>query len=356
MAHNDNRTARKSRLALLLAISLTPCIGCASLKSPKDWFSSSTPTSGVKSSSWSQSLAGTGIGIGNQFKSVGSTMTSAVGKAKNAVVSTFSPKGDGTIDPQTSLADMPNSLGPEIWVTNGQVFEMKGNYAAALDNYTKALEKEPDNLAALQSVARLQTRQEQHTQAIETYQKVIRVSPTAENYSELASAQQKAGKLNDAQASLQKAISLDPSVARFRNNLAGVLVSMGRSDEAVKELQNVFPPAVANYNVAYLHFMNKNMAATQQHLQLALQADPNLQKARDLLNTLNQSQTGQTALAAYDVANQAYRTAQGTAQGVPPGVQPGFANAQPVSGISPASSQAPSIQYSQLPQMPAVNR
>jgi hypothetical protein len=132
--------------------------------------------------------------------------------------------------------------------------------------------------------------------------------------------------------------------------LAGVLVAMGRSDEAVKELQNVFPPAVANYNVAYLHFMNKNMAATQQHLQLALQADPNLQPARDLLNTLNQSQSGQTAMAAYGVANQVYRTAQGVSPG-----QPGIA-AQPVSGPSITGGQTPISQNPQLPQFPTVNR
>jgi tetratricopeptide (TPR) repeat protein len=274
-------------------------------------------------------------------------MTSAVGKAKTAVVSKFSPKGDGTIDPQTSLADMPTSLGPEIWVTNGQVFEMQGKHAAAMDNYTKALEKEPDNLPALQSVARLQVRQELYPQAIESYHKVIKVSPTAENYAELAGAEQKAGRLNDAKASIQKAISMDSSIPRYRNNLAGVLVSMGRSDEAVKELQNVFPPAVANYNVAYLHFMNKNMAATQQHLQQALQADPNLKEARDLLNAINQSQAGQSALVAYDVGSQIYRTAQGKPTGQP---------AQTVGGTTTGNVQAPSYQFSQLPDLPTVTQ
>lgn len=283
-------------------------------------------------------------------------MTSAVGKAKNAVVSTFTPNGDEKLDPEISLANMPTSLGPEIWVTNGQVFEMKGNYAAALDNYTKALEKEPDNLPALQSVARLQLRQDQYAQAIETYQKVIRVSPSAENYSELASAQQKSGQLNEAKTSIQKAISLDPNVPRYRNNLAGVLVSLGRSDEAVKELQGIFPPAVANYNVAYLHFMNKNMAATQQHLQLALQADPNLQQARDLLNTINQSQTGQTAKSIYNVANQVYQGAQGTPLTGSTTNHSAPGGGIPAMGTSATVTPQPTLQYSQLPQLPTISR
>lgn len=348
MAPTSIRLSYECKIFCLLAIMAAPLVGCTSMKSPTEWFSSKSTPSGSTGSSWTNSIASTGKGIGNQFKSMGSTMTSAVGKAKNAVVSTFTSKPEGTVDPQLSLANMPNTLGPEIWVTNGQVFEMKGNYAAALDNYTKALEKEPDNVAALQSVARLQLRQEQYSQAIETYERVIRVNPTSENYAELASAQQKFGKLNEAQASIKKAISLDPSVARYRNNLAGVLVSMGKSDEAVQELQTIFPPAVANYNVAYLHFMNKNTAATQQHLQIALQADPNLQPARDLLNTLNNSQTGQSAKATYEVAQQIYRTAQGTPTG-----QPGLTNAQTVSGTPISGFQQPAGQFPQLPQPPA---
>ncbi|MFO0941850.1 MAG: tetratricopeptide repeat protein [Pirellulales bacterium] len=342
---------RSARVALLLALAIGPSVGCASMK-PTNWFSKSSSAS-PSSGSWTESVAGAGKGIGDSFKTMGSTMTSAVGKAKNAVVSTFSGTGTDKLDPATSLADMPskNSLGPEIWVTNGQVFEMKGDYNKALDNYTKALEKEPDNLPALQAVARLHVRQEQYAQAVDDYQKVVKVSPTAENFSDLASAQQKAGRLGDAQTSIQKAISMEPSVARYRNNLAGILVAGGRSDEAVKELQQIFPPAVANYNVAYLHFMNKNTAAAQQHLQAALAADPNLAPARELMNTLAASQTGQGAVAAFNTANQIYRSVQTPTTGTQ-------TNAVPVSGTATSGSfQATSAtQISQLPQVPQINR
>ncbi len=349
---NQRYTSKKrARLALMLALALGPTVGCSSMK-PTNWFSKSGST-GSTSGTWSESIAGAGKGIGNGFKTMGSTMSSAVGKAKSAVVSTFSGNTGDKLDPATSLADMPskNSLGPEIWVTNGQVYEMKGDFTKALDNYTKALEKEPDNLAALQAVARLHGRQEQHTQAVDMWQKVVKVSATADNYSELASAQQKAGRLGDAQASIQKSISMEPTVARYRNNLAGILVAGGRSDEAVKELQQVFPPAVANYNVAYLHYMNKNTAAAQQHLQAALQADPNLQPARDLMNLLAASQTGQGAVAAYNTANQIYKTMQTPTTGTQ-------TTALPVSGtpLNSGSQNTAGLQYSQYPQVPQINR
>jgi tetratricopeptide (TPR) repeat protein len=318
---------------------------------PAGWFGNSTTNS---SSSWTQSVTDTGRGIGNQFKTMGTTVSSAVGKAKTAVASTFTPRKDGDLDPQTSLASMPdkNSLGAEIWVANGQVFEMKGNYVAAMNEYTKALEKEPDNLAALQAVARLQLRQEQYDNAVASYQKVVKVGPTAENYSELGSAQQKAGKLQDAQASLRQAVTLDSGVPRYRNNLAGVLVAMGRSDEAVAELQQIFPPAVANYNVAYLHYLNKNMAATQQHLQSALQADPNLQQARDLMALISKSQAGQSAVATVGVANQVYQTYTNKPQ-VNTVSTPSSFNG-PGATSTPANSPAP--QYSPQPNMPTMAR
>lgn len=379
--------AKKScRSLACLAILAAPTLGCASMKPPSQWFSKSSPTAPPDSSSWTDSVTGAGKGITDGFKTMGSTMTSAVGKAKNAVVSTFSGAPSGDLDSEVSLANLPNknSLGPEIWVTNGQVYEMKGNFAAAMDNYTKALEREPDNLPALQSVARLHLRQEQFTKAVEAYQQVVRVSPTAEHYSELSSAQQKAGRLPDAQASIQKAISIDPATHRYRNNLAGILVAGGRSDEAVRELQQVFPPAVANYNVAYLHFMNKNSAAAQQHLQAALQADPNLQPARDLLNALTAGQTAQTAMNTMNTAGQIYRAVQSSSSTAPGAATlptntltgstlPGNAtighavhgNPAPTTGLPslPVSNQfapptsTPSYQYSsQLPPPPQIVR
>lgn len=292
-------------LAAITAIALS---GCTGLSSPRSWFSSNASSTPPTSS-----LTSNANGFTSQLKSMGTTVSSAMTKAKNVVTAPFSAKDpDSAVDPETSLANMPNSLTSELWVTQGQAAELKGNFPAALDNYTKALQQEPNNLPALQSTARLYTRQEQHATAVEWHQRVVAVSPTAANYAELADSQLKSGNANAAQVSIQKAISLEPSVPRYRNNLAGMLVATGRSDEAVRQLEQIFPAAVANYNVAYLHYTNKNMAAAQQHLNLALQADPNLKQARDLMATLTNNQPVQAARAAYNTAESIYRTAQAT--------------------------------------------
>lgn len=291
---------------MLLGLSaLVASTGCASMKSPfgnKD-------LSGTPKESRFASVANAGSGITGQFKSMGTAVSSAMGKAKNAVTSTFTTSSEEAAS-ETSLANMPSKLGPEIWVTNGQLYETQGNYAKALDNYTKALELEPNNEAALLSTSRLYARQGQNDKAADFLNKAIAVAPQAGTYNELALINQKLGKTAEAQTAVSRAIELEPTNPRYRNNLASMLVAGGRSDEAVQQLQQVFPPAIANYNVAYLHFTNSNVAAAQQHLQVALQADPNLQEARNLMDKLAGSQTAQAAVSTYNTANQIYQTAQ----------------------------------------------
>ena len=308
------------RRSLLMGVVLMGTSGCASMKPPTSWFSKDSQANAAtpkSSSGLATTLSNTTKGISGQFKSMGTAVSSAYSKTKDAVTSTFTSasmdKQNGQ-DP-TSLTNMPlkESLGPEIWVTNGQLYESQGNFTKALDNYTKALELEPNSQAALLSTARLYARQNHHPQASEFFSKALAVNPQASIYNELAVSLQGQGKPAEAQAAVRKAIQMDASNPRYRNNLAGMLVRSGRSDEAVKELQQVFPPAVANYNVAYLHVQNKNVAAAQQHLQTALKIDPNLALARDLLNQINGSSAAKSAVAAFETAGNIYRTAEAVA-------------------------------------------
>jgi Tfp pilus assembly protein PilF len=332
VSQSTSRARRALFSAAAIGISISAG-GCSSLGSPRSFFSfgAKEPAPVVTP------IGGSPTGLTAQLKSMGSTMSSAVGKAKDAVASTFSVKPVETLGQETSLAHMPKNLGPEIWLTQGHVAEMKGNHNAALDLYTKALEREPNNVPALQSIARLYSKQEQFSSAIDFYQRVVGVQPIAAHFAELAEAQRAGGNITEAQASIQRAISMEPGTTKYHNIFAGILVSIGRSDEAVRQLEQVFPPAVANYNVAYLHFVNKNIAAAQQHLQIALQADPNLKPARDLLATLSQGQTAQTAVAAYNAAGNVFRTAQGIAS---PSVQASQIPFAPTSGQLPAVNAA----------------
>ena len=260
-----------------------------------------------------QSITGTAAGIGGQIKSMGTAVTGAFTKTKDAITQPFTPATNPNADP-LSLSNMPStkSLEPEIWVANGQLYEARKMFDKAYEDYSKALQLQPNNEAALLSMARLHARQSKHVEASQYFEKAIAVAPRPETYSDYAKTLGGMGKNAEALGAASKAIEMDNKNPKYRNNLAGLLVQQGRSDDASQLLQQggLFTPGEANYNVAYLNFKNNNMPAARQYLQTALQHEPGLQQARDLLNQISNSPSTQAAVAAFQTAGNLYRTAE----------------------------------------------
>ncbi len=268
-----------------------------------------TPANGAGVST---AIASTTQAVKGQFSSMGTAVSSAYGKAKTAITSPFAA-AESTGETSTSPSTLAGgTLGPEVYVMTGQLNESKGDYAKALDSYSKALEAEPKNLSALLSTARLYDRQNEREKAISFYTKATEVSPgNAATYAEMGSVYAKAGNLNSAKEQLQKAVNLEPKNTGHRSTLAGIYLDMGNADKALEELTQVHEPAMANYQMAYLHFTRKNVPATQQYLSNALQIDPNLQPARDLLASIGGGQSIQNVA---QQGNQWLNQAQGIMQ------------------------------------------
>lgn len=259
-------------------------------------------------------------GVGGAFKSVGTTVSSGFSKAKSAVMTPFGaakdPSVPGDKDDPTSLASLPNKLSPELYVMQGQLAESQGQNDKALESYKKAIDAEPNNAGALVSMARFYDRKGDSKQAIQYFQKAATANPNdASVHNDLGLAYSKAGNAAAARDSLTKAVSLEAKDVRYRNNLATLLVENGQADEAVNQLQQVHPPAVAHYNVAYLHFTKQNIPAAQQELQVALQIDPNLASARALYSQIGGSQAVANAQGAYQTASNIYQSMQGIGYG-----------------------------------------
>ncbi len=236
-------------------------------------------------------IASTSKAVKGQFASMGTAVSSAYGKAKTAITSPFSASDSPTSDP--AIAAIPGAkptIGPELHVMNGQLHESQGNYAKAIDSFSKALEMEPKNPAALLSTARLYERQNEKEKAVLFYQKAAEVAPNAAVFADLGNLQARNGNLVAAKDQLQKAVNLDSKNTTYRSALAGVLLDSGNTDSAMSELMQVNSPAMANYQMAYLHFARKNVPATQQYLGNALQIDPNLKPARDLMASMGGAQ------------------------------------------------------------------
>ncbi|XZE36997.1 tetratricopeptide repeat protein [Pirellulaceae bacterium SH501] len=292
----QKRRTNPWQLLAMGALSVSIANGCKTSPGVKSsiWPTQKIGADATSPSSMGGAFASTTKAVKGQFSSMGTAVTSAYGKAKTAITAPFStPSADATpADSATAPLAKTGSIGPEVYVMTGQLHESKGDYAKALDSYSKALEAEPKNISALLSMARLYDRQNEKEKSISFFNKAIEVAPNnAASYSELGAVYVKSGNLNAAKDQFQKAVNLDPKNANHRSSLAGVLLDMGNADGAMVELAQVHPPAMANYQMAYLHFTRKNVPATQQYLGAALQIDPNLKPARDLLASMGGGQS-----------------------------------------------------------------
>jgi tetratricopeptide (TPR) repeat protein len=194
-------------------------------------------------------------------------------------------------------------------------------------------------------MARLYDNQKDSTKAIEFYQKAIDAAPgTAEAYAELGNIYARSGNLKNAKDELRKAVNLQPKNRGFRASLAGVLLDSGNANAALDELGQVESPAMAQYQMAYLNFTRKNIPATQQHLNSALQIDPNLKPARDLMASMGGAQNVQQMVQQGQQAGQKamgiYQQAGAVANNVTSLFSPPQAgsNVQPVSGAIPTAA------------------
>ena len=243
-------------------------------------------------------------------------------KTTAAVSSAFAGKPKQVTDDPTSLTSKPGKIGAEPHIAAARLLENQNKLPEAQEQYERALKSEPNNLTALVSLARLHDRQGRGQMAVEIYQRAIKAHPKSalvHNDMGLCFARQQ--QWPRATESLNQAIALQPANPKYRNNLATVMVEMGRADEALKQLTAVNPPAVAHYNLAYLLQQKGQQQLAIAHLQQAVARDPTLGPAQDMLAQLSgaslpPAQATQTApamqpdprLAAQQISAPLYRT------------------------------------------------
>ncbi len=167
--------------------------------------------------------------------------------------------------------------------------EKTGNAKGAEVQYQKALAKDAKYLEALLGLARLRDRQGQSAEAVELYLKATRNHPReAAAFNDLGLCYARQQKFNESVAALRQAIKLKPRGQLYRNNLATVLVELGRTDEAVRELEVVYAPAIAHYNVGCLLGEKADFGKAHEHFSQALAYDPSLVEARRWVELLAQ--------------------------------------------------------------------
>ena len=262
---------RRALLATCLAGVTLASTGCSSSgfsMASVNPFSKSNPAVGTAS--------GITESIASSTKSIGGSAKSAFVKTSDAVAGVFrrgepSPEEGAAPDP-LSLSNKPAKVGPEVFVANGQLWESTGENGKAMESYVKALESEPNNPPALTSIARLHFRQGNHQKAAEFFQRAISQTPDDPGlHNDLGLTLSKLGNYPAANASLGRALELAPGTSRYANNLASVRFEAGDPASAYEVLATNNKPAVAHFNMAYLHYKNGQLTDARGHLAQAMQ-------------------------------------------------------------------------------------
>jgi len=169
-----------------------------------------------------------------------------------------------------------------------RVYESQGRIGDAEAEFRKAIKLEPKSRLALLEYARFLDRREQFDAAVGLYrhaEKVLRNDPAVQN--DLGLCYARHDRCDQAIAAFEKAVSLAPKNVLYRNNLAMVLVELGREDDAMKHLLAVNGRAVAEYNMGYLLLKKGRRDSARRHFEAAANYNSHMKEAAWWVARLN---------------------------------------------------------------------
>jgi tetratricopeptide (TPR) repeat protein len=200
-----------------------------------------------------------------------------------------------TEDEAISVTSKTAPLGPDLYVSLARMEAKAGRFDAAVGQYQKALDGDPNHLEALLGMARLYDRKEEQARALEYYRRAAKAHPdnsTAQN--DLGLSYAKNDRFDESIAALQRAVAIDPDHKLYRNNLAIVLVEAGRTQEALRTLTPVHGEAVAYYNVGFLLQKGGRKDEALRYFEKSVEIDPTLSQARHFVSLLRKESPAPT--------------------------------------------------------------
>lgn len=169
----------------------------------------------------------------------------------------------------------------KLHVEMARMLGRSGEKGGAEIHYREALKLSPQSLEAQLGYARLLVARGEPQQACGWFERAHQEHPdSATACNDLGLCYAECGRTLDAVVAMQRAIDLQPEEIRYRNNLARLLVAENQTEEALRALLAVHPPAVAHYNAGYLLQSYGKRAAAAAQFQKAASLDPSLVAAQ----------------------------------------------------------------------------
>lgn len=183
-----------------------------------------------------------------------------------------------------------------------QMLEQQGAAPEAIEAYENVLRSEPGHTAVAHRLAVLLDKSGQSRRAEPYYQACLRATPSDPDLlSDFAYHCYLERRWADAETNLQRALAINPRHVRARNNLGLVLARTERPREAFDQFAGTgCSTADAHANVAFALAAESRLEDAEQVYKIALQADPQHQRAREGLMALRQAR--RVAMAPRDAA------------------------------------------------------
>jgi tetratricopeptide (TPR) repeat protein len=158
------------------------------------------------------------------------------------------------------------------------------DYDEARKYFQEALRVDGQYRDALQGLARVYTRMEDYSHALEIYDKALEKSPKDHGmWFDLGMCYCHKKELDHALPCFQKALELDPENRQYMKTLGFMFARCGQPEQGLAVLAQAMGEALAHYNMARMMDHLGQPDQCSRYLQMALQKNPNLDEARDML-------------------------------------------------------------------------
>jgi len=194
----------------------------------------------------------------------------------------------------------PKKLNDPIGLTiaYARLQEELGQAGEARQAYRAVLEDEPKSVEAILGIARLDQLAGRSQEAESGIQKAMLLKPSdpmvmhaAGQFYASKNEWNKAGDL------LSKAMMAEPENKAYCHDFAIVLARSGRVDQAMPHFVRAVGEAEAHYNVAFILYQQGNLDLAEQHLVQALGKQRDLKQAKSLLADIRNVKEDRAALA-----------------------------------------------------------
>jgi len=157
--------------------------------------------------------------------------------------------------------------------------------------YQAALKQDPNNVEAYRHLARLYTKVGDYDRAFDTYKKAMAKHPKdAELWYDLGLCHHRRKELSESVKCFNKALEIQPENRDYMKKLGFTVAYMGQIDQGLALLTRAQGSALAHYGIARVLVQKDQVQQAQQHLQIALRENSQLEDARRVADESDQSE------------------------------------------------------------------